>query len=200
MPALNVTATGVEKTQLYLNNVKGDFEAWRLAEITNFCLRHIEDLAKAKAPVVTGFLRDSIGSTMISENYPTISGECFVGAFYGAAVENGYVSKAGNRIAGRKFFAPAAIKGQVLFRKMIKDYISQAVTTGRLINPPSVSRGKGKSTKYQFKQKTGAGTRYKYGPDRFTVTSYKFMQRPGGRKQPSTRFRRPRGGSSGVRR
>lgn len=200
MPALKAEVFGVEKTQLYFNNVKGDFEAWRFVEIVNFCLRKIEDEAKAKAPVVSGFLRDSIGSMMVSEKFPTISGECFVSAPYGSAVEHGYISRAGNRVPARHFFTPAAIRGQVLFRKMIQDYIREAVTTGKLINPPSVTRGKGKQTKFQFKQRTGSGTRYKYGPDRFTVSKFTFLRKPGGRKQPSTRFQRPRAGSSGVRR
>lgn len=200
MPALKADVIGVEKTQLYFNNIKGDFEAWRLVEIVNFCLKKIEDEAKAAAPVVTGFLRDSISSMMITENFPTIAGECFVSAPYAASIENGYISRAGNRVPARRFFTPAAIRGQVLFRKMITDYIREAITTGKLINPPSVTRGKGKSTKFQFKQRTGSGTRYKYGPDRFTVSKFNFLRKPGGRKQPSTRFQRPKAGSSGVRR
>lgn len=195
-----ITVMGVREQVQRFTNMTGNFDPHNISEIVNFCLQSVEDGAKSSAPVLSGFLKDSISHYMISEGFPTISGECFVGAEYGAAVEFGYVGRGGDRVPGRNYFTPNAIKGQNLFRKMMNDFIRQN-SLGQKVAIPSASKGKGKKpTKFQFKQKTGAGTRYKYAPDRGTITRRFFIGQPGGRKQPGTSFGRPRGGSSGVRR
>ena len=198
--SIGVSAIGVKEQVQRFTNISGNFEAWRIAEIINYCLQNIEDGAKSKAPVLTGTLRDSIGHFMISENFPLIAGECYVGVDYGAAVEYGYVGSGGNRVPGRNYFTPSAIRGQNLFNKMMKEYM-QANVKGVIYTPPSAPKGKARAHKYQSVTVTATGKkRYKYAPDRGTVSRRYFIRQPGGRKQPSTRFGRPRGGGSSFRR
>lgn len=194
---LVTSARGVNEVITKFKNAQGNFEAWRISEIIKYCLQTIVDEARGRAPVQTGFLRDSIDFIMLSENFPNIIGEAFVGAEYGAAVEYGYVSQSGSKIPGANYFMPAAIRGRKTFQDMIKQYI-KAVVQGVPFNPPASRSGGSKRTKFMQKQKTGGKTRYIYGPKRGTKGRFFNTLKPSGRKQPSNRFSRRFGGGSSI--
>lgn len=162
------------------------FQAHEIREIINFALQEVADLARAKAPVRTGALRDSINWVMLSD----YSGEASVGVPYAAAQENGFTTPNGARVAGKHYFAPAAMAGQKLLVAELNKYIA-ANTQGKLTAPPHGTQGGGgggTAHKYLRRESTGAGTRYVYGPKRYTTTKRKFQGKPGGRKQPTTKF------------
>lgn len=178
-----------------------NIQAHNIAEIVNFALVEVEDGAKSSVPVVTGTTRDSINHFMTSEDFPIISGECFVGVPWAAALEFGYISRSGAHVAGKNFFTPNAIKGRATFNKMMHDYIKQVCVAVGPINVPTARKGGKGGHKYQFVEITSTGQkRYHYATKGQTRTGFKFVSNRSIYKTPSTRGRRFRGGSGGRRR
>ncbi len=195
---LTTSARGINEVITKFKNAQGNFEAWRIVEIIRYCLQHVVDEARGRAPVRTGALRDSIDHIMLSENFPMIVGEAFVGAPYGAAVEYGYVAANGTKVKGANYFMPAAMRSRKMFSDMIKQYI-KATVDGVAYTPPSSGRGGSKRfKKFQFKQEVGGKTRYKYGPKRGTVGRQFSTLKPSSRKKPSTRFASRYGGGASI--
>jgi hypothetical protein len=184
-----VTATGFKEQETRFNVMSTAFQAFEIAEIINYALQNVVDLAYAKAPVFTGALRSSINHVMLSD----YSGEAFVGVPYAAAQEYGFMTKNGVRIPGKNYFMPAAMAGQKLLITELRKYIA-ANATGKKVEPPHAQKGGGRGKKYQFKEVTGAGVRYHYAKTT-QATKFHFRGKPGPRKEPSTRFalRKPGG-------
>lgn len=189
-----MTVTGINELEKGFKNFLGDVQAFQIGEIINFALAQIEVEAKSKAPVLTGALRDSIVHYMITD----LSGECLVQVPYAAAQEYGFTTPGGFHVPGKKYFTPAAIHGKATFLTELNKYLKTALT-GVVVRPPRAPRGSrgggggasGGVHKYLQKIRTGAGYRYVYA--KTTVpTKFRFQANPGGRKQPSTRFHRPK--------
>jgi hypothetical protein len=193
-----MTVTGMKEQVARFKIMETSFQAHEIREIIAFALQEVVDLARAKAPVLTGALKESITYTMTSD----YAGEASVGVPYGAAQEYGFITQGGKRIAGKGYFAPAATKGQATLVAELKKYIA-ANTQGTHVDPPHARQGGGGgggAHKYLRKEVTGAGTRYIYGPKRTTTTKRKVQYKPGPKKQPSTRFQLKKPGRSSTRR
>lgn len=68
----------------------------------------VQAWAKLRAPVDTGYLRNSIKAERIGDVTAIVS----VGAEYGIYVEMGYHHRGGRYIAGRPYFLPAVALGE----------------------------------------------------------------------------------------
>lgn len=174
------------------------FQSFEIAEIINYALQQVVDLAYARAPVRTGALRDSINHVMLSD----YSGEAFVGVDYGARQENGFTLPNGGRVPGKHYFAPAAATGQKTLITELNKYIA-SITAGKKVSPPHAQRGGGtrggaSAHKYKYKSVTGSG-RIKYVYDKTTQpTKFGIRFKPGGKKAPGTKFQRPLTGRGGA--
>jgi len=186
---IRVTATGFKEMETRFKVMETAFQAHEIAEIINYALQNVVDLAYSKAPVLTGTLRSSINHVMLSD----YSGEAFVGVPYAAAQEYGFITKNGARIPGKNYFMPAAMAGQKLLITELRKYIA-ANSDGRKVEPPHAQKGGGRGRKYLYKEVTGAGVRYHYAKTTQT-TKFHFRGKPGPRKQPTTKFsyRKPGG-------
>jgi hypothetical protein len=192
MPLFNMTVTGLNEQIARFTNMEGAFQSSQIAEIINYALQQVVDLAYAAAPVRTGALRKSINHIMLSD----YSGEAFVGIEYGHAQEDGYITPQGARIPGKHYFAPAANTGRKTLLTELQKYIT-ANAAGKKVAPPHAQKGGGslgRAHKYLRKEVTGAGVRYIYGPKRTTTTTRHFVGKPGGKKQPTTKFQRRKPG------
>lgn len=173
------------------------FQSHEIAEIINYALQQVVDLAYARAPVRTGALRASINHVMLSD----YSGEAFVGVAYGARQEDGFTTPQGARIPGKHYFAPAANTGKKTLVAELQKYIA-SITAGKKVSPPHAQRGGGTrggaaAHKYQFKEVTGSG-RIKYHYAKTTQsTRFGVRYKPGGKKAPGTKFQRPLTGRGG---
>ena len=112
------------------------------------------------------------------------------------AQEWGFVTPKGAHVPGKNYFTPAAIHGRATFVAEMNKYLKLAMT-GAVVKPPHAARGSrgggggasGGVHKYLQKVRTGAGSRYIYAKTT-AATKFRFQGKPGGRKQPSTRFQR----------
>lgn len=174
-----------DKFGAHMNQMLINFGPTSIGSFIDIALQNVEDLARAAAPIRSGALRDSIQHYMISE----LSGECIVAAPYALPVEYGYMSRGGNRVAGKNFFRPAARAGHALLIDMLKKFIASNV---RGIVPTPSHVGKMGGHKYLYKTVTSTGKmKYYYSPGvqtRFTTP----LRRGPGKSQPS--FARVRGG------
>lgn len=192
MPLFNMTVTGLDEQVARFTNMEGAFQASQIAEIINYALQQVVDLAYAAAPVRTGALRASINHVMLSD----YSGEAFVGISYGSAQEDGYTTPQGARIPGKHYFAPAANTGRKTLLTELQKYVA-ANAAGKKVSPPHAQKGgstrSGGAHKYLFKEETGAGVRYHYAKTTQT-TKFGIRYKPGGKKSPGTSFQRRKPG------
>jgi hypothetical protein len=184
---------GLDELSQRFATMQNDVQNAQIGEIINFALAQVEGEAKSKAPVRTGRLRDSIVHYMISD----LSGECVAQAPYAGAQEYGFIGKNGQRIPGKNYFMPAAMHGKQTLIAELNKYLI-AACQGRHPQAPRAARGaRGSGTggvhKYLQKIQTGAGTRYVYAKTT-AATKFRFQGKPGGRKQPSTKFQRKKPG------
>lgn len=186
-----MTVKGVDELPIRFATMQDNISDKNIGEILNWGLNEVEVGAKAAAPVLTGRLRDSIVHYMISD----LSGECAAMAPYAGAQEYGFITGSGANISGKNYFRPSAMRGTKVTIVALNKYLIDA-TKGVKVAPPTAARGSRSSSgakKYQYKQLTGAGTRYVYAKTT-QPTKFRFQGRPGGRKQPSTSFQRPKPG------
>jgi hypothetical protein len=188
---MGITVTGWKEQEQRFKIMSTAFQSFEIAEIINYALQQVVDLAYMKAPVFTGALRASINHVMLSD----YSGEAFVGVPYAAAQEYGFVTKQGARIPGKNYFMPAAMAGQKTLIAELKKYVA-ANAAGKKTAPPHAQKGggtRGGGRKYQYKEITGAGVRYHYAKTTAS-TKFHFRGKPGVRKSPTTKGQRPKPG------
>jgi hypothetical protein len=193
-----MTVKGIDEQVARFKRLQGDLQAFEIGEIINFALAQVETEAKSQAPVFTGALRNSIVHYMIND----FSGECIVGVPYAAAQEYGYTTPSGGRVPGKNYFMPAAMHGQKTLIAELNKYIATACKGQVDAKPPKAAKGTrgglSSARKYQFKQATGAGTRYIYAKTT-QASKFRMIRKPGGRKQPTTAFQRRKPGSGSRR-
>lgn len=194
-----MSVTGLAEQPKRFTDMATAFQSHEIAEIINYALQQVVDLAYAAAPVKTGALRGSINHVMLSD----YSGEAFVGISYGARQEDGFTTPQGARVPGKHYFAPAANTGKKTLVAELNKYII-AITGGKKVAPPHAQRGGGTrgggaaGHKYQFKEVTGSG-RIKYHYAKTTQpTKFGIRYKPGGKKSPGTKFQRPLTGRGGA--
>jgi hypothetical protein len=188
-----MSVTGLAEQPKRFTDMATAFQSFEIAEIINYALQQIVDLAFVAAPFRTGALRNSINHVMLSD----YSGEAFVGVPYGARQEDGFTLPNGGRVPGKHYFAPAANTGRKTLIDELNKYIA-AITAGKKVSPPHAQKGGGTRSggahKYQFKEITSAGVRYHYAKTTQT-TKFGIRFKPGGRKSPGTKFARKKSGA-----
>jgi hypothetical protein len=105
---IGMTVIGLNEQVNRFKVMQTAFQSHEIAEIVNYALQQVVDLAYAKAPVRTGALRDSINHVMLSD----YSRDACVSVPYASSQENGYTTPQGARIPGKHYFAPAANTGK----------------------------------------------------------------------------------------